>query len=148
MNEHLLMDDFNKLFFDENGNFIPLEAEDGNSLEELANFRNVFLESEREYFLQLLSNKRIRYIFDKFLSMDSESLLRYSIEMSERVENGELESREELMKMKQMSPEEREKYHFHKLLIAEVVIILAAATARDKVKMEELVKEFDSSFTK
>jgi len=53
-----------------------------------------------------------------------------------------LETKKDLQLMENMSPEERETYHMYRLEIAEGMMCLLFAAARDKISILELLKTY------
>ena len=106
------------------------------------------MESERDYFILLLSDKSLREFFGKQLEEDSTHLLMLAQSIQEKIENGEIETSEEREQMKAMSPSERDEFHMKKLEKAEGLMCLLFAAARDKVKMKELYLSIDDILEK
>ena len=138
--ENSIEERIDELFYDENGNFIPLTASHGNIRGKLAFLRNTFLEAEREYLIYLLSDEHFRSRFNEYLGYSSDELFRTAMKLQSRLEYGELETEEEKNMMANMTPEERDNYHMEKLEKAEGIICLLLAAAKDKVLVKELVK--------
>ncbi len=132
-------------FYDEDGSFRPLTSSFGNSDGELAYLRNTFMESEREYFIYLLSDETIREFFGEQLKEDSSYLLKVAQSIQQSIEYGEVETPEEREQMKAMSPEERDQFHMRKLSRAEGLMCLLFAAARDKAKLLELYLSISDS---
>lgn len=132
------------ILYNEDGSFKPLTGKHGNISDELAHARNVYMEATREYFELLLADKEIREIFVTLTNEHGESLITAANVIRDRLENGMLESKEELEEMKKMSPEERDEFHMRKLEKAMGLMELLYAAAKDKVKMIELVKNVES----
>lgn len=130
------------IMYNEDGSFKPLTASYGNTSGELAHYRNTYMEAEREYFEQLLSVESIRDEFSKFMNCGSYALLDEAIKLQTMLEYGNLETLEELEKMKSMTPEERDNFHMKKLEHAEGLMCLYFAAARDKALILELVKTY------
>lgn len=140
------MDNLEEIFYSEDGTFHPLTDKiQGNTNGELAHARNTFMEAERERFLELLKDKKTLDRFLDLLTLDSESLLLEAQKLQDKLEYGEIETREEQEMMKSMTPEERDQFHMDNLTRVEGLIILLSAAARDKVKMLELIKTMDLS---
>lgn len=142
--------ELDKYFFDKDGKFIPRTSSSGNVSGRLAHLRNVYMEAEHEYFLELLSN----YYFDSdFLNTfidfiyntSSDGIFSYAEKYMKRLENGELETRED---MEKKSPEDRDKVHMHNLETAEAMITLLFAAASDKVKILELLLQMKDELEK
>lgn len=126
------------MYYDD-GTFRPLVASHGNVSGDIAYYRNVYMEAEREYFTKLLERDDVRGMFIDYLNYSSDELLYAAKIHQERLENGELETREELEKMKSMTPRERDKYHMYKLESTEGLIALLLAAIKDKALILELV---------
>ena len=129
------------VMYNEDGSFKPLTGNSGNIDGELAELRNTYMESEKKYFEHLLSDPEIYVHFTSLLNENSDELFRYAVNFQQSLEYGNLETPEELAKMENMSPEERDKYHMSKLEKAEGFMCLLFAAARDKVRIRELVLE-------
>ena len=123
------------------GTFKPLTDNYGNTDGKLSHLRNTYMESEKEYFEQLLSNKSILNTFKELLNHSTDYLFAYAIKLQEKLEYGTLETPEEKEKMESMSPEERDNFHMKKLEETEGLICLLFAATRDKVKILELVRD-------
>lgn len=136
------------IMYNEDGTFKPLTASHGNVDGELAHLRNTYMEAEREYFEHLLAIESIRNEFIGYIDYDSYILLETAVQIQDRLESGRLETLEDLEKMKSMSPEERDYYHMHKLESAEGMMCLLLAAARDKTKILELIKTYESRISK
>lgn len=132
------------IFYNEDGTFKPLTDNHGNTNGQLAELRNTYMESEREYFEYLLMVKEIRNVFLGYLDYDSDTLFRYAIKWQEKIEYGMLETEEDLKKMESMTPEQRDNFHMSRLERAEGVMCLLFAAARDKAKILELVKTYEN----
>ncbi len=132
--------DLTDIMYNEDGSFKPLTASQGNISGELAHYRNTYMESEREYFEQLLAVESIRDEFSKYMNCGSYALLDEAIKIQTLLETGNLETLEELEQMKNMSPEERDSFHMRKLEHAEGLVCLYFAAARDKALIRELVR--------
>ena len=131
----------NDTMYNENGSFKPLLVRYGNVDGELSELRNIYMEAEREYFEKLLEDEMIRnYFIELSENYHCENLIREAMIIQEKLEAGTLETQEELELMKQMNPEEREKFHLDKLSKAEGLMCLLLAAARDKAKILELVR--------
>lgn len=135
--------DLEEFFYSEDGSFKPLTSNYGNTDGKLAHYRNTFMKAEREYFLELLKSKELREVFTFLIDEDDEMILREATKIQNKFEHGELETREELELMKNMTPEERDNFHMRKLELAEGQLCLLYAAVRDKVLIKELVKSFD-----
>lgn len=128
-----------KRMYNEDGSFRPLQGISGNVSDELADFRNIYMEAEKEYFETLLSDEKLRDYFESLIDEHGEELIKTAKKLHSMIEFGELESKEEVEMMKQSTPSEREKYHMHKLEEAEGLMCLLLAAARDKVKIKTLI---------
>ena len=131
------------IFYNEDGTFIPQTDNHGNIDGELAYLRNTYMESEKKYFEHLLTIDSIRKRFFECFDKDSNALLIQAKKIQEQLEIGNVETKEELEQMKLMTPEELDKFHMYKLECAEGLMCLLFAAARDKVRILELVKEYD-----
>lgn len=133
-------------FYNEDGTFRPLTSRDGNIDGGLSHLRNTYMESEREYFKFLLSKEEIRNAFKEFImKYNSEELFKEAISIQNKIETGLLETKEDLEKMKTMTPEEKDNYHMMLLAQSEGMMCLLLAATRDKVKMLHLVKTLESN---
>ncbi len=133
-------------FYYEDGTFRPLTSRHGNIDSELSHLRNTYMESEREYFKFLLSEEKIRNAFQKLImNYNSEELFKEAISIQNKIETGILETKEDLEKMKTMTPEEKDDYHMMLLEHAEGMMCLLLAATRDKVRMLNLVKALESN---
>lgn len=132
-----------KLFYGDDESFKPLLSNHGITDGELAHYRNTFMSAEKEYFLELLKDDELREEFILLINEDDDFLLREATKLQDKLENGELESREELELMKTMTSEEREKYHMRKLEIAEGKICLLYGAVRDKALIKALIKSYN-----
>ena len=138
---------YEHIFYDENGAFIPLS--DGKELSsmELDVLRKTYLEAERKYFLALLDNKDIKKLFYKYAELSPSELFKKAMEIYDMIENGKVETPEELEMMKQMSLEEADKYHISLLSKYEALMALLLAAAREKGRFREKIfhEVYDSS---
>ena len=137
----------NGILYNENNEFIPLTSKNGNINGDLSHLRNTYLEAEKKYFEKLLEDEEIRNRFYSFIHYDSEKLFQYAMEIQYKLETGFLETKEELEKMKSLSPEQRDALHNKNLESAEGLMCLLFAAARDKVNILELVKTLPNSRT-
>ena len=135
-----MSDDYTSTFYNENGSFKPLTGENGNVDGDLAYLRNTYMEAEKEYFLQLLKDPVMLGILLDISKLNSDEIFRMACDLRDKLEFGQLETREELEEMASMSPKERDKFHMKKLEQAEAKLCILFAAARDKVKLLELVK--------
>ena len=135
--------DLTNILYNEDGTFKPLTDYHGNVSFDLANLRNKYMEAEREYFEHLLSFENIYQRFLKAVDMNSDDLFAYAMRIKDKLETGTLETPDEMAEMAKMSPEQREKYHMMMLEIAEGEMCLYLAAAKDKIKIQELVKIMD-----
>ncbi len=138
----------NGIFYNENNEFIPLTSKNGNINGDLAHLRNTYLEVEKRYFEKLLEKEEIRNRFYAFIHYDSARLFQCAMEIQYKLETGSLETKEELEKMKLLSPEQRDALHNKNLESAEGLMCLLFAAARDKVNILELVKTLPNSRTR
>lgn len=139
MNEEKKVD-LEGIMYNEDQTFKPLTSTHGNVNGDLASLRNVYMEAERDYFEQLLVIDRIRERFLDYVELDSESLFRAAIDIQNKIEEGTLESKEDIERMKSMSPGVRDEYHMSLLEQAEGLMCLLFAATRDKVELLDLVK--------
>ena len=138
----------NGILYNENNEFIPLTSKNGNINGDLSHLRNTYLEAEKKYFEKLLEDEEIRNRFYSFIHYDSEKLFQYAMEIQYKLETGFLETKEELEKMKSLSPEQRDALHNKNLESAEGLMCLLFAAARDKVNILELVNTLPNSRTR
>ena len=138
----------NGIFYNENNEFIPLTARNGNTNGNLSHLRNTYLEAEKSYFEKLLEDEEIRNSFYSFINYDSEKLFKYAMEIQYNLETGAIETKEQLEQMKLLTPEQRDMEHIRNLEKAEGLMCLLFAAARDKVDILELVKTLQNSKTR
>mgnify|MGYP007070217534 CR=1 FL=1 len=137
MNSNIEKDDrldLEGILFESDGSFIPFTANHGNVDGEIAEYRNIYMEAERNYFEKLLSVPHIKETFKK-LVIDNDSnddLFQFAFSLQEAIENGNLETPEELKNMESMSSADRDNYHMKKLEEAEALMCIAFAAIRDK----------------
>ena len=139
MNENNKRVDLTGILYDEKGEFIPQTASHGNVNGDLAYLRNTYMEAEREYFETLLAIPEIREKFMEYLDCSSDYLFAEATRIQDKLENGELETKEDIERMKSMSSEEKDLYHLKRLEYAEGLMCLLFAAARDKVFILTLV---------
>ncbi len=130
--------DLEGFMYEEDGSFKPLTASHGNINGSLAHLRNTYMEAERNYFEELLSRDKVRETFFQYIDCDSDVLFDEAMKIQERLETGQLETVEELEKMRMMGSEERDNFHMQKLENAEGLMCLLLAATRDKVLVKEL----------
>ncbi len=138
----------NGIFYNENNEFIPLTARNGNTNGNLSHLRNTYLEAEKSYFEKILEDEEIRNSFYSFINYDSEKLFKYAMEIQYNLETGAIETKEQLEQMKLLTPEQRDMEHIRNLEKAEGLMCLLFAAARDKVDILELVKTLQNSKTR
>lgn len=136
--------DLEGFMYEEDGSFKPLTASHGNVDGSLAHLRNTYMEAERNYFERLLSRDKVRDAFLQYIDCDSDVLFDEAMKIQERIETGQLETREELENMRMMHPEERDSFHMQKLENAEGLMCLLLAATRDKVLVKELSLTYSS----
>lgn len=134
----------NGILYDKNNEFTPLTNSHGNVDENLSNLRNIYMTAEKDYFEKLMSNNNIRERFIQFLNDDSDKLFQATLEIQTALETGKLETSKQIEQMKNLSPEQREKLHMENLEIAEGLMCLLFAAARDKVDILEYVKTYSN----
>ena len=132
------------LMYDEQGNFVPLVGRHGNISGDLARLRNTYMEAEKSYFEELLSDSKIREEFLKLTELESEDLFNLALEIQYKLETGTLETKEELAKMQNMDSTSRDAYHMARLEKAEGMMALLYAAAKDKVKLKMKLLEMSS----
>lgn len=144
MNENIPEEKINLegIMYNSDGTFKPITANDGNINGNIAHLRNTYMESERNYFERLLAIEEIREEFLLCLGYTNDLLYKRAVKIQQDIEYGNLETQEELEKMKLMTPEKRDEYHMRKLERAEGMMCLLLAAIRDKVKILELVKTY------
>ena len=101
----------NGIFYNENNEFIPLTARNGNTNGNLSHLRNTYLEAEKSYFEKILEDEEIRNSFYSFINYDSEKLFKYAMEIQYNLETGAIETKEQLEQMKLLTPEQRDMEH-------------------------------------
>lgn len=127
------------IMYNSDGSFKPLTASYGNIDGNLANLRDTYMEAERKYFEELLSRDSVKEYFLRCIDYDSDALFHEAMKIQERLETGQLETKEELESMKFMSPEQRDFFHMQKLENAEGTMCIFLAATRDKTLIKELV---------
>ena len=148
MNNDENRENLDGIMYDSEGNFIPITASHGNMDGSLAHLRNTYMESEKLYFEQLLTDPAISREFRRLINERSDDLFECAMEIQKRLEYGELETQEEKVRMQTMTPEERDAYHMQKLSKAEGLMCLLYAAAKDRVKTlnkELILEKFDIS---
>jgi hypothetical protein len=149
MNENkktTLLDD---IMYNYDGTFRPFVGHHGNINGEIAYYRDTYMEAEKEYFSQLLADEKVRkYVAELLYSGSYDDIFDEAIQIQERLESGNLESEQEIIQMKSMTPEEREQYHFKKLVYAEGIMCLLFASIRDKALVLDEVKCWEDRFSK
>lgn len=133
------------IMYDEQGNFVPLVGRHGNISGELAHLRNTYMEAEKSYFEELLSDSKIREEFSKLVELESEDLFNLAMEIQSKLEFGTLETPEDLAKMQNMDSVSRDAYHMARLERAEGMMALLYAAAKDKVKLKQKIKLYEDS---
>lgn len=78
------------------------------------------------------------------MDYDSDMLFDEAMKIQEKLETGQLESTQELEKMRSMTPEERDEFHMEKLENVEGLMCLLLAATRDKVLIKELTLTYSS----
>ena len=126
--------------FDENGSFIPLTDNYGNTSGEVARLRDDFLKAEKDYFIELLSDEMMYKQFVDLIEQDPEYLFNYAMGLQEQLEQDNIETLEEKEAMKLMTPEDREKFHLKRLEDIEGFICLLLAAIRDKALILTLTR--------
>ena len=119
------MDEAEKFFYTESGEFKPLNDEEGNISEDIAHLRNVFLEAEKDYFLALLSTN-VEY-FNELVELPTDLLYAEAQKRIDMIENGQVK-------------EENLEYE-------EGIITFCLAAIRDKALILKLVRRFDNGRT-
>ena len=119
------MDEAEKYFYTESGEFKPLNGEEGNISEDIAHLRNVFLEAEKDYFLALLSTN-VEY-FNELVELPTDLLYAEAQKRIDMIENGQVK-------------EENLEYE-------EGIITFCLAAIRDKALVLKLVRKFDNGRT-
>ncbi len=140
MNSGKLKIDLTGNLYNADGTFRPLTANHGNMNGYLANFRNTYMEAERSYFEHILTIENIAERFLNLLDKDTDTLFDYALKIQEQIETGSLGTEEEKRAMEKMSPAAREKKYMQLLEWAEGIMCLCLAAAKDKVRVEELIK--------
>ena len=107
---------------------------------EKVRIRDEFMASERDFFKELLLSDRLfckeMMDFIRKEKIDSKKALDLAVELYERIENGTLESRDELEEMDSMSPEEREEAHLKNLIQAEKTMCIFFMMAGNPTQLE------------
>ena len=120
--------------------FKPLTGNQGNTSGELAHLRNTYMEAEREYFEHILADDEIRSFFLNLVNLNASELLDEATKIQEKLETGQLETPEDLEKMANMSPEEKDEFHMKNLEAAEGLMCLLFAAVRDKANIKNKIK--------
>lgn len=128
-----------EFLFNEDGSFKPILSKNGNIDESVSELRNIYLESERNYFISLLSDEDMFNYFISLINLESDVLAEMAIDLQTKLENGEIETQEDLEKMKNMSLEERDNYHMELLGKAEGMIALLLGAVKDKTLIKGLI---------
>lgn len=135
------------IMYEDDGTFKPFVGHHGNVDGGIAYHRDTYMESEKDYFLQLLADEKVRkYIKNLLYSGSPDDIFYEAIQIQERLESGKLESEQEIKKMKLMTQEEREQYHLQKLEHAEIKMCLLFAAIRDKALILNEVKCWEDRF--
>ena len=137
------------IMYHSDGSFMPFVGHHGNIGIEIENYRNTYMEAERDYFSYLLADKQLRdYLEDLLHDYRPGDIFEEAITLQEKIESGELESREEKEKMKLMSPEERDQFHLNRLMYAEGTLCLLYAAIRDKALVLDEIESWEERFSK
>ena len=129
-------------FYDENGNFIPLnDHNNGNMSEEIATLRDTYMQAEREYFEELLSDDGLYAYFLELKNSNVDDLIKKITELHDKLETGELATEKDKELMERMNPEERDNYYNHLLEHTEAILCLTLASVRDLIMVKTKVKK-------
>lgn len=133
----------NMLFFE--GKFVALDAPIVDLDREKVRIRDEFMSGEREFLKELLLSDRI---FCKEMmniirkeKIDSKKALDLAVELYERIENGTLESKDELEEMDSMTPEERDETHLKNLIQAEKTMCIFFMMAGNPTQLELTIEK-------
>ena len=138
---------FNDVMYNEDGSFRPFVGHHGNISGDIADYRNTYMEAEREYFSQLLDDDDIReYLKYILYNNSSEQIFEAALDIQDKLENGCLETEEEKKEMMLMDPEEREQFHFNKLVKAEGTMCLLFASIKDKALILDEIRCWEERF--
>lgn len=149
MNDNNKKINLDNIMYNEDGSFRPFLGHHGNISGEIADYRNTYMEAEREYFSQLLAYEEVRnYIAELLYNNSPDEIFEEAMSIQEKLESGNLESTQEKIQMKSMSPEEREQYHLRKLEYAEGIMCLLYASIRDKALILDEVQCWEDRFSK
>ena len=130
------------IFYDKEGNFIPLKKSDVDIDEEISFIRDTFMPLERERFEELLADPEVRELFAKILKEEDQNLIAASaIKLMNDIETDNLETFEEKEMMKDMPPEEKDAYHLQKSEKAEKLLILFMAAIADEKMVKDYIKQ-------
>ena len=148
MNDGSVMEiNTSEAMYNEDGTFRPFVGHHGNISGEIADHRNTYMEAEREYFSQLLEDEGVRdYMKGLLVNYNADHIFDEAMAIQEQLEYGQLESREELEKMKSMTPEEREAFHMRRLEQAEGLMCLLFASVRDKALILDEITLWEERF--
>ena len=134
------------MYYDD-GSFRPFVGHHGNVSGEVENYRNTYLEAEREYFSRLLEDEEIRDHVRNFLyNYSPDQIFDEAMAIQERLETGQLETPEDIVKMQSMTPEERDSFHLHRLEQAEGMMCILFASVRDKALVLNEYEAWESRF--
>ena len=147
MNENSKKNILDTIMYNYDGTFRPFVGHHGNISIDIADHRNTYMEAERDYFALLLSNKEIReYLRDLLYNYSADEMFDEAVSIQDRLESGNLESEEEKLQMKSMSPQERDEYHMQKLIYAEGLMCLLFAAVRDKALILDEIQCWEERF--
>ena len=106
------------------------------------------MEAEKDYFLQLLADERIRnYVAELLYNCSPDNLFDEAMKIQEKLETGNLESEQEKLQMQSMTTKEREQYHFEKLIYAEGIMCLLFGAIRDKAIILDKIQCWENKFS-
>ena len=149
MNEKLQTTILEDVMYNADGTFRPFVGDHGNINGEIAEYRNTYMEAEKEYFSQLLVNENVRdYLKELLYNGNPEVMFEEATKIQSRLEFGNLETEQEKQQMQQMTPEEREQFHFAKLEYAEGIMCLLFAAIRDKALVLNQVLWWEERFSR
>ncbi len=147
MNENNKTSILDGIMYHSDGTFRPFLGHHGNISLDIAEHRNIYMEAEKNYFAYLLSNKKIRdYLMELLRGNSASEMFDEAISIQEKLETGDLESEQEKLQMKSMSPQERDEYHMQKLIYAEGLMCLLFAAVRDKALILDEIQCWEDRF--
>jgi len=135
------------IMYNEDGSFRPFVGHHGNISAYVADYRNTYMEAEKDYFSLLLSDENTRnYLANLLYTRSSGELFEEALALQEKLENGTLESEEVRMHMQTLTPEGRDDIHLQYLEYAEGMMCLLFAAVRDKALVLNEIQCWEDRF--